>query len=92
MAHEEIHEENLTHEEIKYRYHIQRGYDFTRIELFRSARENYREALKYKPGDAFASEKAEECDRNIRRDTLRVLIIVPIVLSIVAAVVYFSLR
>jgi siroheme synthase len=90
MAHEEIHDENPTHEEIKYRYHIQRGSDFTKIELYRSARENYKEALKYKPGDPFATGRIAECNAQIRRDTVKVLIIVPIVLAIIAAVVILN--
>ncbi|HTX87983.1 MAG TPA: hypothetical protein VMC08_03260 [Bacteroidales bacterium] len=91
MAHETIQEENLSHEEIKYRYHIQRGMDFTKIELFRSARENYLEALKYKPGDPLALERADECNRQIKRDTVKVLIIVPVVLAIVAAIIIWNL-
>jgi len=34
MAHQEVQEENLSHDEIQYRYYIQRGLDFTKIELF----------------------------------------------------------
>ena len=90
MLHPEDSQENLSHEEIMYRYHIQRGYDFTKIELFRSARENYKKALEYRPGDAFAMEKATECDGFIKQDTRKVLIIVPIVLLVIAAVIIFA--
>ncbi len=91
MAHEEIPEENLTHEEIMYRYHIQRGMDFTKIELFRSARENYREALKYKPGDSTAAQRFIECNDQIRKDRNKVLIIVPFILAIIAAIVFMNI-
>jgi hypothetical protein len=91
MAHEEVHEENLSHEEIQFRYHIQRGSDYTKIELFRSARESYKEALKYKPGDTLATEKMAECNRHISHDRNKVLVIVPIVLAIITAVILLNL-
>ena len=89
VAHQE-NTSNLSHDEIQYQYHIQRGSDFTKIELFRSARENYKEALKYRPGDPFAMEKIDTCNRQIRKDRTKVLIIVPIVLAIIAAVIIFA--
>ncbi|MDP4282314.1 MAG: hypothetical protein Q8867_09220 [Bacteroidota bacterium] len=91
MDHQENKSENLTHEEIKYNYHIQRGSDFSKIQLFRSARENYKEALKYNPGDPFSTQKIDECNRHIRHDRTTVLIIVPIVLAIIAAVIIIAL-
>jgi hypothetical protein len=91
MAHEEIHEENLSHEEIMYRYHVQRGSDFTKIELFRSAREMYKNALIYKPGDAFATEKIAECNKYISRDRKKVLVIVPVVLAIITGIILMNL-
>ena len=87
MAHQEVNEENLSHEEIKYRYYIQRGLDFTKIELFRSAREHYKLALNYKPGDSFVLERIDACNRQIRKDRTKVLILVPIVLAVIAAVI-----
>ena len=87
MANQEVDEENLTHEEIKYRYYIQRGLDFTRIELFRSAREHYKQALNYKPGDPFVMERIDACNQQIRKDRTKVLIIVPLVLCLIAAVI-----
>jgi hypothetical protein len=91
MAQEEIHEENLSHEEIMYRYHIQRGMDFTKIELFRSARENYKEALKYKPGDPLAAERMVACNNQIKKDRVKVLVLVPIVLAIIVTVIVLNL-
>ena len=90
MSHQEEPRETLTHEEIMYRYHIQRGSDFTKIDLFRSARENYKKALEYKPSDVFALEKATECDACIKRDARKVYLIVPIVLLVIAAVIIFA--
>ena len=87
MANQEINEENLSHEEIMYRYFIQRGLDFTRIELFRSAREHYKLALNYKPGDPFVLERIDACNLQIRKDRTKVLIIVPLVLGLIAAVI-----
>jgi hypothetical protein len=87
MPHQEVNEENLSHEEIQYRYYIQRGLDFTRIELFRSAREHYKQALNYKPGDPFVLERIDACNEQIRKDRNKVLIIVPLVLGLIAAVI-----
>ncbi|MGA2822034.1 MAG: hypothetical protein ABSE72_00735 [Bacteroidales bacterium] len=87
MANQEVNEENLSHEEIKYRYYIQRGLDFTKIELFRSAREHYKQALNYKPGDPFVLERIDACNQQIRKDRTKVLIIVPLVLGLIAAVI-----
>jgi hypothetical protein len=87
MSHEEVNEENISHEEIQYRYYIQRGLDFTKIELFRSAREHYKQALIYKPGDPFVLERIAACNNQIRKDRVKVLVIVPIVLGLIAAVI-----
>ena len=87
MANQEVNEENLSHEEIKYRYYIQRGLDFTRIELFRSAREHYKQALNYRPGDPFVLERIDACNQQIRKDRTKVLILVPMVLGLIAAVI-----
>ena len=91
MSHEEIQEEQLTHDEIKYREHTQRGADFCKIDLFRSAREEYKAALTYKPGDEFSAAKAAECQSYINRDKKKVLILVPIVLVIVASIIILNL-
>ena len=91
MAHHETHDENLSHEEIMYRYHIQRGSDFTKIELFLSAKNNYLDALRYKPGDPFATVKVGECVRQIRKDRKKVLMIVPFVLALIAAVILLNI-
>jgi siroheme synthase len=87
MSDHETTEENLSHEEIKYKYFIQRGLDFTKIELFRSAREHYKQALIYKPGDPFTSERIAACNAQIQKDKIKVLIIVPFVLAIIAAII-----
>lgn len=87
MAHQEFNEENISHEEIQYRYYIQRGLDFTKIELFRSAREHYKQALNYKPGDPFVLERIDACNEQIRKDRNKVLILVPLVLGLIAAVI-----
>jgi hypothetical protein len=87
MAHQEVNEENLSHEEIQYRYYIQRGLDFTKIELFRSAREHYKQALNFKPGDPFMLERIDACNQQIRKDRTSVLILVPMVLGLIAAVI-----
>jgi hypothetical protein len=91
MSHEEIREEHLTHDELKYREHTQRGADFCKIDLFRSAREEYKAALGYRPGDEFSAAKVIECQSYIDRDRKKVLVIVPIVLVIIAGVIILNL-
>ncbi|MCX6251908.1 MAG: hypothetical protein NTX61_14295 [Bacteroidetes bacterium] len=91
MSSHEVQEEPLSHEELKYREHTQRGADFIKIDLFRSAREEFKAALQYKPGDKFATEKAIECQGFINRDRKKVLILVPIVLAIITLVILFNL-
>ena len=84
MGHHETHEENLSHEEIMYRYHMQRGLDFTKIDLFLSARNNYEMALKYHPGDPAATEKAAACREQIKKDRKKALVILPFVFALIA--------
>jgi len=91
MSNHDTLEESLSHEELKYREHTQRGADFCKIDLFRSAREEFKAALKYKPGDDFATAKAIECQGFINRDRKKVLILVPIVLVIITAVIFLNL-
>jgi hypothetical protein len=91
MSDHNTREENLTHEEIKYREHTQRGADFCKIDLFRSAREEFKAALKYKPGDDFAAAKAIECQGYINRDKKKVLIVIPIVLIVIGVVILLNL-
>jgi hypothetical protein len=91
MAHTEMQEEVLTHDELKYREHTQRGADFCKIDLFRSAREEFRAALKYRPGDEFAAGKIIECQQYINRDKKKVLIIVPLVLILIATVIILNI-
>jgi hypothetical protein len=90
MSHQENQDEHLTHEEIKYREHTQRGADFCKIDLFRSAREEFKAALKYRPGDEFSAAKVIECQGYINRDKKKVLVIVPIVIAIIAAVIILN--
>jgi len=52
MAHTDLYDDHsITHEEIKYREHTERAAHFIKIDLFRSAREEFKAALEYKPGD-----------------------------------------
>ena len=91
MAHHHEPEENLSHEEIMYRYYVTRGSDFTKIDLFLSAKNHYAFALKYKPGDPFCLQRIEECSQQIKKDRVKVLAIVPIVLAVIAAVVFANI-
>jgi len=89
MATKSIYDQGLPHDEIMYREHFQRGNDFCKIELFRSAREEFIAALHYKPGDEASKKLEADCHRQIQQDAKKVYVIVPIVLAIIAAVIIF---
>jgi hypothetical protein len=90
MTHHEVHNENLTHEELKFREHTERASHFIKIDLFRSAKEEYKAALHYKPGDTGCLRQIDMMNANISRDRKTVLAIVPIVITVIALVVIFS--
>ncbi len=90
MTTHEIHEESLSHEEIRYREHMKRAADLAKIELFLSSRSEYQLALQFRPGDPEATAKAAECTQRISRDRKKVLVIIPIVLAIILAVILLS--
>ena len=89
MAATSLYDQDLSHDEIKYKEHFQRGLDFMKIELYRSAREEFREALNYKKDDRASEEKMDACNRQIKKDAKSVYIITPIVLAIIAVVIIF---
>lgn len=90
MAHQEVHEENLSHEELKYREHMKRAADLCKIDLFLTAESEYELALTYRPGDPEATAMAGQCRSNINRDRKKVMVIVPIVLAIIIVVILFA--
>lgn len=90
MGHHHEDHTQLTHEELKYREHTERAMHFIRIDLFRSAREEYKAALTYKPEDPFCTGKINEMNRNIARDRKTVLAVAPIVILIIVAIAIFA--
>ena len=88
-----LHEEttgNLNHEELKYQEHTRRASDFMKIDLFRSAREEFKLALNYNPGDQLSLTKIDECNAYINRDRVKVLVIAPIVLAVITVVIMLN--
>jgi hypothetical protein len=79
--------EHLTHEELKFREHTERAGHFIKIDLFRSAREEFKAALQYQPGDATCLNQIEAMNVNIARDRKTVLVLIPLVILVIAAVV-----
>jgi hypothetical protein len=92
MAHEELNQENLSPEEKRYNDFTRRGDDFFRIELFKSAKEMYEEALKQKQNDEPAFQKITECKKLIQRDTKRILFVLPFLILIVLSVIYLKVN
>ena len=90
MAHHAESTEHLTHEQLKFKEHTERAGHFIKIDLFRSAREEYKAALEYQPGDPFCLQQIDAMNAHIASDRLKVLAIVPIVLAIIAAVIVFA--
>jgi len=91
MAHHDLYDDHsLSHEELKYREHTERAGHFIKIDLFRSAREEYKAALVYKPADEKSLQGISEMNSHIRRDKKTVFVVAPIVLAIIAAVVIFA--
>jgi hypothetical protein len=91
MAHQEEITSMLSHEDYKYQEHTRRAADFKKIDLFRSAREEYKLALNYYPGDPVATTGIDECNSYIKRDRRKVLFIVPFVLALIAVVIYLNM-
>ncbi|MEI6174395.1 MAG: hypothetical protein WCR01_11650 [Bacteroidota bacterium] len=86
MAHHEDHNEHLTHEQLKFREHTERAANFIKIDLFRSAREEFRAALQYKPGDEECLAKIDLMNEHISRDRKTILIVVPLVIIVIVAI------
>jgi hypothetical protein len=86
MAHHSEHTEHLTHEELKFREHTERAANFIKIDLFRSAREEFKAALQYRPGDAECTRQIEVMNANIARDRKTVLVVAPLVIILIVAV------
>jgi hypothetical protein len=91
MAHHDLYDDHsLTHEELKFREHTERAGHFIKIDLFRSAREEYKAALAYRAGDELCLRGIQEMNANIRRDAKKVYVIVPLVIAVITAVIIFS--
>jgi hypothetical protein len=88
MAHHDHEDENLSPEDKIYKDFIRRGNDFYNIDLFLSAKYMFADALKIRPNDEFAQERFNKCKSNIKRDTVRVLTVVPIVAGIIIGLFY----
>ena len=79
MGHHHEEPANLSPRDREYLDLMKRGDDFMHIDLFLSAKRTYKEALKVKPGNKKAQEQIYQCSANIERDTIKVLITVPLV-------------
>ena len=86
MAHHEEHNEHLTHDELKFREHTERAGHFIKIDLFRSAREEFKAALQYNPGDRNCLQQIDAMNANIARDRKIVMVVAPLVIILVLAV------
>jgi hypothetical protein len=86
MAHHSEHNEHLTHEELKFREHTERAASFIKIDLFRSAREEYKAALQYRPGEPECLRQIDIMNANIARDRKTVLVVAPLVIILIVAV------
>jgi hypothetical protein len=90
MSHHEKPKENLSHEELKFREHTERAGHFIKIDLFRSAREEYKAALAYRSGDTYCLKQIDSMNAQIAKDRQVVLVVVPLVLALIAAIIIFG--
>jgi len=86
MAHQTETTAHLTHEEIKFNEHTVRAGHFIKIDLFRSAREEYKAALEFKPTDETCLSQISVMNGYIRRDRKTVLVVAPLVIALILAV------
>ncbi len=84
--HSEHHTGHLTHEELKFREHTERAANFIKIDLFRSAREEFKAALQYRPGEATCIRQIEVMNANIARDRKTVFVVAPLVIILIVAI------
>lgn len=86
MAHHAEDTSHLSHEELKFREHTERAGHFIKIDLFRSAREEFKAALEYKPGDAECLRQVNAMNMQIAHDRKTVLVVVPLVIAAIVIV------
>ncbi|MFZ4564688.1 MAG: hypothetical protein ACOYNU_15020 [Bacteroidales bacterium] len=86
MAHHTETNEHLSHDELKFREHTERAGHFIKIDLFRSAREEFKAALEYKPGDKTCLSQIDVMNTYIARDRKTVLVVAPLVIILIVAV------
>ena len=87
MAHHAQNTETLTHEQLKFKEHTERAASFVKIDLFRSAREEFKAALQYQPGNGECLQQIDIMNTNIERDRKSVLIIVGVVVIILVVTI-----
>jgi len=90
MAHHEVQHENLSHEELKFKEHTERAAHFIKIDLFRSAREEYKASLYYKPGDTSCLRQIDIMNANISRDRKTVLAVLPFVMAVILLIALYA--
>ena len=86
MAHHAENTGALTHEQLKFIEHTERAAHFIKIDLFRSAREEFKAALQYKPGDVECLRQIAEMNAHIVRDRKTVLVVAPLIIILIVAV------
>jgi hypothetical protein len=86
MAHHSDQNEHLSHEQLKFREHTERAASFIKIDLFRSAREEFKAALQYKAGDQDCIAQIDVMNANIARDRKTVLVVAPLVIILILAI------
>ena len=86
MAHHE-NNENLSPEEEKFRELMTNGDDFFKIEIYRSAVKNYKEAAKLDVDNDLANRKIAECERLLGNERKWIYILLSVA-AVVAILVW----
>jgi hypothetical protein len=82
---------HLTAEQKLFNDFIQRAEDFMKIEIYRSAKKCYIEALDTHVNDELSQQKIMECDQLIRKESNIIITIIAVAAVIVGAVFIIAL-
>jgi len=88
MAHT-VDNRELSPEERMYVDYIQKGDDFMKIEIYRSAKEWYTRALELNHNPGFVRSKLDNCNSLLQLEKKRIIVIISVIAIVVLALVFF---
>lgn len=79
----------LSPEEWRFRDFMQKGDDFMKIEIYRSAKECYTRALEFNQDKGVVRSKLDNCNRLLQIEKKRIIIIVSVLAIVSLALILF---